>query len=79
VSFIYVYGAAFTLCLLRLLKGPTFADRMMSLDAMANILIVYIVYMAVASAEAMYLDMALILAMISFVGTMAVAKYARGK
>ena len=70
-----MYGIAATLLLFRLLKGPTFADRAIVSDTITNIVTLFLVVFAIQVQDAMYLDVALIFAMMSFVGIITIAKY----
>ena len=70
----YIFGLALSLVGLRLIRGPTFADRMISADTIANILVLFIVYYSVMSNPA-YIDIAIVIMLLSFLGTIAVARY----
>jgi multicomponent Na+:H+ antiporter subunit F len=58
---------------IRLLKGPSLPDRVVALDLMAIIAVGMITAHAVRSDQSIYLDVALALALISFLGTIAFA------
>ena len=70
-----MYGIAATLLLFRLLKGPTFADRAIVSDTLTNVVTLFLVVYAIQVRDAMYMDVALIFAMMSFVGIITIAKY----
>ncbi len=70
-----MYGVAGILLLFRLLKGPTFADRAIVSDTLTNVVTLFLVAYAIHVRDAMYLDVALIFAMMSFVGIITIAKY----
>ncbi len=70
-----MYGVAGILLLFRLLKGPTFADRAIVSDTLTNVVTLFLVAYAIQVQNAMYLDVALIFAMMSFVGIITIAKY----
>ncbi len=70
----YMLGVALILIIIRLVRGPTFADRMISADAIINIIVVFIVYYSLANSPA-FMDVAIVIALLSFLGTIAVAKY----
>ncbi len=61
--------------LLRLLRGPGLADRVVALDLMSTIVVGIIASYAVITGEASILDAALIVALIAFLGTVAFASY----
>ena len=59
----------------RLILGPTIADRAVALDGMTIITISLIVYIAYLSDRIIYLDVAIVYGLISFVGIVAIARY----
>jgi multicomponent Na+:H+ antiporter subunit F len=74
--FIWMFMLAGLLSLLRAALGPTFADRYLGVSAFSGILTLGIVYYALESGIQFYLDIAIVLVMLSFTGSLAVAKYA---
>jgi multicomponent Na+:H+ antiporter subunit F len=67
--------AALLLAFVRMIKGPTAADRVVALDAMTIITISLIALIAAFAGRIIYLDVALVYALISFLGVVAVARY----
>lgn len=63
----------------RLLQGPTLADRVICIDLIGVIIVGIAVVAAAATGEQAFLDAALVLALISFVGTIAYARYIEGE
>ena len=63
------------LAMIRLLLGPTAADRAVALDAMTIIALSLIGWIAFMSGRVIYLDVALVYGLISFVGVVAIARY----
>lgn len=61
--------------LIRLLKGPTLPSRVVALDLMAVLGIGIITVISVLSEEPVLLDVAAVLALVSFLGTIAFASY----
>jgi multicomponent Na+:H+ antiporter subunit F len=59
----------------RLLHGPKMPDRIVSLDLMVTLGIGIMTAYAIATEQAVFLDVATILALISFLGTTAFATY----
>lgn len=59
----------------RFLKGPTCADRVVALDTMTVIGISLIVMLSFSAGRIIYLDVALVYALLSFLGVLAVARY----
>ncbi|MBF0456029.1 MAG: cation:proton antiporter [Magnetococcales bacterium] len=68
-------GAAFLLALSRFLKGPTLADRIVAFDVLTIIAITGIVLVALDEGRSIYLDVALVYALLSFLGVIVVARY----
>ncbi|MGQ2984541.1 monovalent cation/H+ antiporter complex subunit F [Flavobacterium sp.] len=63
------------LALIRLLKGPDIVDRVMALDLVITIGIAAITAFSITSSQAVFLDVAIILALIAFLGTIAFSYY----
>lgn len=74
-SAFFVLMAALTLAFVRCIKGPTSADRVVALDAMTIAGISVIVMLAVFAGRVIYLDVAMVYALLSFLGVVAVARY----
>ena len=59
------------LILLRLVRGPRAPDRVVAIDALSMIAIAAIALLALATAQPMLLDAAVVLSLVSFLGTTA--------
>lgn len=70
-----VLGLALLLALVRLAKGPTLADRVVALDLLGTLGISVVAVLALATRVSVYLDVAIVLALLSFLGTVAFAAY----
>jgi multicomponent Na+:H+ antiporter subunit F len=68
-------GAAFLMALYRFLKGPSSADRVAAFDVMTIIGISGVILIAFLEGRGIYLDVALVYALLSFLGVIAVARY----
>jgi multicomponent Na+:H+ antiporter subunit F len=68
-------AAALMLTFVRLVKGPSLPDRVIALDLMSVIGIGLIATYAIATGQPILLDVAIILALLSFLGTVAFARY----
>ena len=66
---------AVLLSLVRLIRGPSLPDRVVALDLMTTLGIGAIATYAIATDEAIFLDVAIVVALISFLGTIAFAYY----
>ncbi|HKK74554.1 MAG TPA: monovalent cation/H+ antiporter complex subunit F [Saprospiraceae bacterium] len=72
---IVMISISILLTLIRFIKGPTLPDRVISLDVFsANLLAILAIYSVLAEEKA-YLNVALIMSLIAFVGTMTFAYY----
>ena len=66
---------ALLLSLYRLLRGPTLPDRALALDTMYINAIALIVLYGIATDGKLYFEAGMLIALIGFVSTVAVAKY----
>lgn len=60
---------------IRFATGPTLPDRVIALDLIGVLLVSLLVIMAGVTAQQAFLDVAMVVALISFVGTVAYARY----
>ncbi|HEX5678346.1 MAG: K+/H+ antiporter subunit F [Alcanivorax sp.] len=70
-----LFVLALLLNLYRLLRGPTLPDRALALDTMYINTIGLIVLYGISSDSKLYFEAAMLIALIGFVSTVAVAKY----
>ena len=59
----------------RLMRGPTLPDRVIAIDLIGVLIVCTLVVVASSNAMAVFLDVAIFIALISFVGTVAYARY----
>ena len=59
----------------RLVRGPTLPDRVIAIDLIGVLIVCTLVVVASSNAMAVFLDVAIFIALISFVGTVAYARY----
>ena len=62
-------------CLYRIIKGPTIPDRVIALDAMTTVIVVMLGVYSFDQGSVFFMDVALVLSIIAFVGTVTIAKY----
>lgn len=62
------------LATVRLIRGPSLSDRVVALDLISILLVAFLVVFAFASSVQAYLDAALALALVGFLGTVAFAR-----
>ncbi len=68
-------GLAVALTLVRLLRGPSAADRVVALDLLTTIGIGFAAAYALATSRSEFLDVGIVLALLSFLGTVGFAYY----
>jgi multicomponent Na+:H+ antiporter subunit F len=69
----------FLLALVRILKGPTSADRAVATDILGILVIGFCAILAVYTNKDWYMDIAIAWALQSFIGTLALAKFLERK
>jgi multicomponent K+:H+ antiporter subunit F len=70
-----IIGLALMLTLARLIKGPDVPDRILALDTLYINAIALLVLLGIWLNSDLYFEAALLIAVMGFVGTVAVAKY----
>jgi multicomponent K+:H+ antiporter subunit F len=70
-----VVALSMLLSFVRLAAGPTLPDRILALDTLYVNAIAFLVVFGVKVQTAIYFEAALLIAMMGFVGTVALAKY----
>ena len=74
-----VLVALMLLAMVRLFKGPTAADRVVALDAINTLVVAAMIVLAVVFRQFIFVDVAIIYALLAFVGTLYTAKYLGGE
>lgn len=67
--------AAVVMCVVRLIQGPNIPDRVIAIDLMATLAIGVTAAYAIATNQTVLLDVATVLALISFLSSIAFAYY----
>ncbi|MFB6271661.1 MAG: monovalent cation/H+ antiporter complex subunit F [Salinibacter sp.] len=70
-----VLGLSIAGALLRVLWGPELPDRVVALDLVAYLAMGFLSAYAVLAGEDTFIDVALVLGLLAFLGTLAVARY----
>ncbi|MDK2879005.1 MAG: multicomponent Na+:H+ antiporter subunit [Thermoanaerobacteraceae bacterium] len=65
--------------MVRLALGPTAADRMVAVDTLTSTLLILMVAFGAFYRRGIYLDIAVVTALLSFIGTLTLARYLEGK
>lgn len=73
-----IIGAGMLLCLLRMLKGPSSADRAVAVDTAATVTTALLVLLGFVFKRYVYLDVALVYSLLTFIGAVAIARYLEG-
>ena len=68
-------SVALVLAFIRLARGPSLPDRVVALDLISILAAGMTAVYAIAAEQPVFLDVALVLALISFLGTVAFARY----
>ena len=68
-------GVAFLLVLWRFIKGPSPVDCIIAFDGLTIVSITGILFAALAEGRGIYLDVALVYALLSFLGVIVVARF----
>jgi len=67
--------AAMFLSFLRLVRGPSLPDRVVALDLITVQIAAMLAVNTIATGQSVFLDAAIVLALIAFLGTVAFARY----
>lgn len=63
------------LCLVRLVRGSSIADRIVALDALLVVTVSAITVLAVREGSTVFLPVLVVVALIAFIGTITVARF----
>jgi multicomponent Na+:H+ antiporter subunit F len=66
------------LSLIRLVLGPTIPDKVVALDTINTLVVAGMILVGAAYEEVIYVDVAIVYALLSYIGTLYVAKYLEG-
>ena len=72
---IVVLFLGLVLIIIRFIKGPSLPDRVISLDLFSSTLLGILAIYSIVSGVRSYLDVALVLSLVTFLGTMVFANY----
>ena len=75
--YMYLFGLAGVIILARMLKGPTVGDRLIMLNLVGTLVIFLTVWYSIQNQLSMYLDVAITLTLLSFVGLISIARWLR--
>ena len=63
------------LLFIRFIEGPTAADRILAVDMIDGLACIMLVFYAIYTERAIYLDIAIVTALLGFISTVFVARY----
>ena len=72
---VFIIMIAIALGVYRLVKGPSVVDRAIALDLLTLVSIALIVLIALLTSRFIYIDVALVYGLLSFLSVLAVARY----
>jgi multisubunit Na+/H+ antiporter MnhF subunit len=80
ICFVMLSGITLSILLsaYRVVRGPSVPDQVVALDNIAINLVAAIIVISIRTASALYIDVALVLAILSFLSTVAAARYLLG-
>ena len=76
---LYLLSGMSFLCFIRIIFGPTMADRMAAIDIFGILVVGICVIIAMQTGRLFLLDVAIAWVLMSFIGTLTLAKYLTGK
>ncbi len=79
VLFAAIYAVCAIALLYRVFTGPTAADRMVAADSIDVLTVAVLVLISLFTGRGIYLDIAIVVGLFGFLGTVFVAKYLEGK
>ena len=80
ISFaVIVLVVASFLCLFRIGQGPTAADRIVAIDTLGTLIVGFCAVLALVTDQDFYMNVAIAWALLSFIGTLALAKHLEGR
>jgi multicomponent Na+:H+ antiporter subunit F len=76
---LYILLVAAGLCLYRISRGPTAADRIVAVDMLGILIVGFCAILSISTGRSWYIDIGIAWALQSFIGALALAKYLEGK
>ncbi|MCM8773039.1 MAG: monovalent cation/H+ antiporter complex subunit F [Candidatus Omnitrophica bacterium] len=72
-------GICIFMCIYRIVKGPTPADRSVAIDILGLVIIVYCVFYSLITGIDFYMNIAIAWSIIGFVSSLTLAKFLEGR
>jgi multicomponent Na+:H+ antiporter subunit F len=67
------------MCLFRVARGPTAPDRTVAIDILGIVIVGFCALLSVMTGKEWFITVAITWALLSFIGTIALAKYLEGR
>jgi multicomponent Na+:H+ antiporter subunit F len=67
------------MCLLRAAQGPTAPDRAVAIDILGIVIVGFCALLSVSTGQEFFITVAITWSLLSFIGTIALAKYLEGR
>ena len=75
----YILLLASGMCVFRISRGPTAADRIVAVDIFGILIVGFCTILSISTGRSWYIDIGMAWALQSFIGSLALAKYLEGK
>jgi multicomponent Na+:H+ antiporter subunit F len=76
---LYIQIALSGICMYRIIRGPTIPDRMVGIDIFGILVVGICAILAIQTERSYILDIGIAWIILSFIGTLTLAKYLSGK
>ena len=76
---LYILILAGVMCVYRIARGPTAADRIMAVDILGVLIVGFCAIVSIPTGRGWYIDIGIAWALQSFIGALAFSKYLEGK
>jgi multicomponent Na+:H+ antiporter subunit F len=76
---LYVQIGLASVCLYRIIRGPTIPDRLVGIDIFGILVVGVCAIISIQTEKSFILDIGIAWIILSFIGTLALAKYLTGK
>lgn len=76
--FIFI-GICVAMCIYRIVRGPTAADRSVGIDILGIVIIVYCVFYSLVTRIDFYMNIALAWSILGFISSLTLAKFLEGR
>jgi len=76
---IHILILSCALCLYRILRGPTGADRIVAIDIFGIMIVGFCAILTISTGRSWYIDIGIAWALQSFIATLAFSKYLEGR